>query len=265
MSSLENIPQKPLAQIINEIVLGKNFGEGIEIVPVDNPSIITDLRNTDIRIDFRARENGDENYSSVFEGLAFDPEHVRCQSFALYTDIEGKRTPIGTMSFVITPRKIIEQERYLERKDDGLYLRDFSTLSEAVGEGKELPNFVISPAWTKLDDKFRGKITVAVAGVKIVKEVWNKLKELAPQKTFSQVVAQGKLSPEENGRLKKLTSSYEPDDIIHFSNFPFDIDFVGVNSEGSAVTVNFAEHLGLKKAPNFASVNYLGPVFIGKI
>ncbi len=263
MENLENIPQKPLAQIIDEIVLSRNFGEGIEVVPVKEKSTIDDLKASGVFIDMRAKEEEGGGYGSVFDGLAFDPENLRCQSFALYTEIKGKRVAIATMSIVIIPEKLLTYDRFIEKTKEGVFVRDFSDLNKATGEESSLPSYVIYPAWTKVADNFRGKF--AVPGLKTFKQILDKLEELAPPRTFLEVVAQGRLSWEERKTMGVIIATHEAGDFIPYSEFPFNASTLGANIEGSNSTVKFARWLGMTEIKNFSDDDTLGPVFIKKV
>ncbi|MFA6476584.1 MAG: hypothetical protein WCV68_04230 [Candidatus Paceibacterota bacterium] len=263
MEGPEIINSKPLAQIIDEIVLSRKFGEGIEVVPVKESATIDDLKASGVFIDMRAKEKEGGGYGSVFDGLAFDPENLRCQSFALYKEIEGKRVAIATMSIIIIPEKLLAYDRFIEKTAEGVFIRDFSDLNKAVGEEPSLPSYVIYPAWTKVADSFRGKF--AVPGLKTFKQILEKLEELAPARTFIEVIAQGRLSWEERKEMGKIIDSHEEGDFIPYSKFPFDTSTIGANIEGSNSTVKFACFMGMSEVKNFSDDDTLGPVFIKKV
>jgi hypothetical protein len=263
MSNFEETPEKSLAEIIEEAVTKTNFGDGIEVVPVKNIETIAELKEAQIGLDFRAQAESDENTSSVFEGLAFDPEHLRCQSFALYTTVEGKRVPIATASIVITPKKIVGAQRYFEQTEMGIYIQDFTKVAEAVGEKPEIPNYTVSPAWTKVGSDYRGKF--ALAGVRVITGILEKIRALAPEGTFLEISAQGKLPIEKREEMAKFVASQPLDTLIPKEELPFDLSLFGQNTEGSNSTVKFANFLNVKKVENFADDMTLGPVFASKV
>lgn len=243
-----------LANSIEDAVLAIDFGEGRSVVPIDSNETIKQLKYVDLGTDFRVTGESKPGIASVFDRIAFDPENLRSQSFAIY---EGEK-PVGSMSFIIEPKSwIVQNERYFQKSDEGVKVLDAHAVT-----GSELPEFYITPGWTKVADSHRGLL--AIPGFHAFKDVMEILERSAPEGTWIEVVAQGQLPYETNGKAVELSKS-EVGTIIPFDQFPFDFSLFGLSGEGSVSTVKMARLLGLNEIKDICSPSTLGPVFAKKI
>ncbi|MEI6850829.1 MAG: hypothetical protein WCK26_02585 [Candidatus Saccharibacteria bacterium] len=243
-----------LANSIEDAVLAINFGEGRTVVPIDSIETIDQLKKAKLGVDYRVVENSEPGITSVFDRIAFDPKNVRTQSFAIY---EGDK-PVGSMSFIIEPKSwIVENERYFQKRGEGVIVLDAHAVS-----GPELPEFYITPGWTKVSDSHRGSL--ALPGFRAFMSVMEVLEDSAPEGTWIEAVAQGQLPYDANNEAVNLSKS-EVGTVIPFNELPFDMSLFGLSSEGSASTVKMAKSLGLNEIMDICSPSTLGPVFAKKI
>jgi len=243
-----------LANLIEDAVLAVNFGEGRTVVPIDSSETITQLNAANLGTDYRVTAESKSGTASVFDRIAFDPENVRSQSFAI---CEGEKA-VGSMSFIVEPKSwITANERYFQKSDEGIIILDAHAVT-----GSELPEFYITPGWTKVLDSHRGLL--ALPGFKAFMNVMEVLEESAPEGTWIETVAQGQLPYETSGKAVGLSKN-EVGTVIPFDEFPFDVGLFGLCSEGSASTVKTARLLGLSEVKGICSPSTLGPVFAKKI
>lgn len=258
--------EKKLPDQIIGIVNETNFGESIDVVPVDNIEIVNQLKNAKIGMDSRVKTKDDEKNKSIFKGLDFDLNKMRSQAFIIYDKNNNEQIPVGVMTIIIAPKWWAKEERYWEKVSDGIVLRDYADLLEKTGNVKEMPDFVIQPAWTKVDPKYLGKF--AVPGFRVIKKILDLLSEQAPDNTFIEIKAEGKANQKGKEYLEQLISSLEvghklsSEEIDGVDNF---VDLMGQNTIGSNSTVKTAELLNVGKVTNFSSGSSLGPIFIKKI
>lgn len=268
MEKLEIQPDS-ISQKISQLVTSVNFGQGLDVVPVSDVDTVEELKGSGFGLDYRSKVETTEKISSVFEGLAFDPDHVRSQAFALYENLEGTMSPVALMTFVIAPKKTVEEERYWEKTPDGLVLSSFEDIQRKIGNEPQMPDFVISPAWTKVDPKYLGRF--AVAGFRVIDKVLKTLSDEAPENSYIEISAQGRLfrSDENFSRAPEFFEAEKIGTKIDNASMPTFtipegslIDLFGQNTAGSNSTVKMAELLGITRVEGFADHPRLGPVFV---
>jgi len=254
MEHLNTYHHNKLAEELVKIVTDFNFGDGCVIRPVTSPDIVEQIKQTEIRgIDYRAKTEPENGFASVFEGLAFDQEKVRSQSFAIYE----QESPVGVMSFVIAPKTWIAEQRYFMRENGGVRVVDAKAVT-----GTELPNFYIIPAWTKVISTHRLKF--AIPGFRAFTRVMTKIQESSPQHTWIESIAQGQFPFDKKEELVEL-SKRALNTFIPEHELPFNLKLVGKNNPGSSSTVKMAKVMGLNQIDNLGSGLTLGPVFTKKV
>jgi hypothetical protein len=136
----EVYPNNPFARDVFNESLGISFGSDFELLPVDSHHILSMIQISPLkRLDSRAKVVSEPGYTSVFEGIDFDPENLRSQSFVLLN--REKQEPVAVMCLVVAPKGWIEHQRYFQRTETGVIVRDFSYISN-----ESLPDFLIIPA-----------------------------------------------------------------------------------------------------------------------
>jgi hypothetical protein len=223
-------------------------------------------------LDYRSKKEGDEESASVFDGLDFDPDKLRSQAFALFDMAGAEKIPVGIMTFTIAPRRWVEKERYWEKVSDGVVVRDHFDLSDVVGSERSMPEFIISPSWTKVDPRYAGKF--AIPGFNVIRKTLGLLAEAAPDQTFLEVSAQGQAGQNDRTirqRLAGIVSSssagqkFTNQEIEQASGINGFMNLIGKSTEGSATTVQVAKLLGINEAVNYGDDLTLGPVFSKRI
>lgn len=276
MEKINTQETEKLSGRITRIVTSINFGEGISVAQLASKEMIEEIRQSEIKnIDYRSLAEDSKEISSVFDGLEFDPEHLRSQAFVLYNTKEDKRVPVGVMTIIITPKKHLLRGKYWEKTADGLKLLDFKTLADKADLDK-FPEFVIEPAWTKVDPKYKGQF--AISGFLAIKKIIAELTQEAPDNTCILASAQGKLSTIKNGReaVKRLSEfGLDVGTIVKSEDLPkvrvgeeeiSIAEYFGQNSEGSAATVSLAKALDMSKIKGVVSgTGSLGPIYIKKL
>lgn len=247
--------ESELANKIYNTVETINFGKNRTVKPVLQNDILKTLKEAKLPLDYRAITENRDGYKTVFEGLEFDKENVRTQSFSIY---EGEK-PIAVMSIAIAPKSWIKKQKYIKNNGDELIVFDYKNITNNEHE----PDFFVIPAMTKVIDSHRTKL--AISGFNAIKKIFEVLAEKAPQNTYMEVIAQGKLEYEKWKELENFLSDKKAGTIINKRDFPFDPNLVGKNSTGSSSTVKMARLLGLTEVENIGSVKTLGPVFIKKL
>ncbi|MFA6421875.1 MAG: hypothetical protein WCV92_00495 [Candidatus Buchananbacteria bacterium] len=270
--SAEGIDRKSISAQIIEMIRAVNFGDGIEMVPVDNEETFDLIKNSKLGLDYRSKKEGDEESASVFDGLDFDPDKLRSQAFALFDMAGAEKIPVGIMTFTIAPRRWVEKERYWEKVSDGVVVRDHFDLSDVVGSERSMPEFIISPSWTKVDPRYAGKF--AIPGFNVIRKTLGLLAEAAPDQTFLEVSAQGQAGQNDRTirqRLAGIVSSssagqkFTNQEIEQASGINGFMNLIGKSTEGSATTVQVAKLLGINEAVNYGDDLTLGPVFSKRI
>lgn len=249
--NIEAYKGNPLATDIYHQVIGVDFGSEYRITPVVTEQLAAVVKKTCKGLDYRARVQAENGFGSVFDGLAFDPDQVRSQSFALY-DIEAD-TPIGVMSSVIAPREWIAQQRYFERVENGVVVRDFQAIT-----GKHLPDFLIVPAWTTVTEENRTKF--AIPGFRAFTRVMYTIQQNAPENTWMEAIAQGRFPYDRSNELQRL-AEIAVGTHIPTAELPFDLDLIGKPSDGAMSSAKMAPLMGLNQSPNLGSSKTLGPTF----
>ncbi|MFC1622322.1 hypothetical protein ACFL13_03015 [Patescibacteria group bacterium] len=230
---------------------GISFGPDTTFMPVDSNEALDMLgKKINQYFDFRASIEGMEGVAPLSEGLAFDPEKLRVQMFVLLEQEEV----VGGMTMIIAPKPWIAKQRYFERVgDEGVIVRDFKSVS-----GGAIPEFLIIPAWTKVDPKHLTKF--AIPGFTAFEKLYGTILENAPEDTWVEAVAQGKHT-KENVRLNSLANR-DVGTFIGAEELGIPLDDIGINSEGSSSSMKMARLIGLKEVDNIASTTSLGPIFV---
>jgi hypothetical protein len=249
------IYSETLANGIYEKVKSINFGDGFKIKPVITEETVTALKDVLVGIDYRAKINPENGFASMFEGLAFDPQRLRSQSFAIINEETNK--PVGTITAIIAPKPWISTQRYFMREENGVRVRDFKAVS-----GDKLPEFVIIPAWTKVVSEYLGHF--AIPGFHAFKKMMEFIQQGAPKNTWMESIAQGEWPVDRRDELTKLTDQ-GVGTFIATSELPFTLDLIGKNSRGSSSSAKMAPIMGLSKINNLGSSVSLGPSFAKRV
>jgi hypothetical protein len=245
-------PKDTLADQVWNVVKAAGFGEQYRVAPVTTPEIVEGIKVSLGGLDARARMKSGTRFASVFEGLAFDPERVRCQAVAI---VEGCR-PIGLMTQVIVPPWYIEAQRYFVKTDCGVRVAGFREIN-----GGKIADFLIIPAWTKIDPDFWHLRGIVVPGIRAMNGALSVMKAHAPPNTYIELTAKGKADAGEKQRIEVLAQR-ETGTVIPEKELPLPLIDVGQNYDGSSASVSFAERLGLERIEGVGAVPSLGPVFI---
>lgn len=254
MIEAKSYDKNMLAQGIYGAITRANFGSNFRVVPVTSLEIVEQLKASEIKeVDYRAKIEQEDGFLPVFDGLAFDSKNVRSQAIALY---EGDE-PVGVMTQVIAPKKWIEKQRYFEKEQNGIYVRNFETVSR---DG--LPDFMIIPAWTKVAP--RHLLRFAVPGFRAFRNAMSQIIENAPKNTWMEAIAQGQFPFDRRNELLAIAErgvgTFVPKDAL-----PFEMDLIGKNNSGSSSSVKMARVMGLGQIQNIGSAMSLGPVFAKKL
>ena len=226
-----------------------NFIPDYKFHPVTKEEEYNRVKNA-LSMDYRAKKYPESGYASVFEGLEFDSKQLRSQAFYIATP-DGE--PIGVTTFVITPQNLIEQQRYIIKKNSKFFITDF----KEVNKINETPKYLIVPAWTTVKPEYKN--VFSRSGIRFLTNVINKVLDNAPKNTYIEVTAQGKVSHEETDFLLQYQLGRE----IRPSLIP--TQYFCINDRGSSSSVKIAEFLGLQRIPNVASARSLGPVFVKQV
>lgn len=255
MQNLEAYDDNKLANQIHYTVQKVSFGAGYRVEPVTNNKIAQDVVNVIGGIDYRAKRQVEPGFLPVFLGLAFDPDNLRSQSFALYDNTTDQVVAVSTT--VIAPKGWLAEQKYFRKENGGVTVTNFAEIN-----GANVPDYVVIPAWTKVVPELRLKF--AIPGFRAFREIMSLLKQSAPQNTWIEAIAKGQFPVTQKAELKLLTD-LGVGTHIPANNLPFDIDIVGRNSPDSSSSVKMADLLGLKKAKDVGSSTSLGPPFTKKI
>jgi hypothetical protein len=248
----ESYTNNPLAEEIYQLMVNIGFGGQFKVEPVINQEAVTRIKDSSLQgLDYRSKTVFEPGFGTVFTGLAFDPENIRTQATAIY----DKEKPIGLMTHVIAPRAWVSQQRYFERVDDGIVIRDFRAVS-----GNIMADYLIIPGWTILDRQYRFPRAIIKPGFEAFKQIISLLKSQSPNNTFIEAAAMGKFPPSQRNLLLELVNR-EVGTFISKSELPFELDEIGQNAEGSMASVNMAEKIGLSRIADLGSGRSLGPVF----
>jgi hypothetical protein len=242
-----------LAKEVDSAVLAVDFGDNRKIVPVKDIETMVKLYEAGLGKDSRVRAMAESGIASVFEGVAFDPENVRSQAFAIF---EGE-TPVGSMAVVTAPKKWIAKQRYFQKEHEGIRVVDAHAIS-----GPELPEFYIIPGWTELQPSHR--VLLTRPGLVAFHGAIKTLENSAPDGTWMELVARGQLPPNKRKESFDLADK-EVGSLIPFDEFPSDVGLFGQVHQESTSTVKIARLLGLSELENIGQVATLGPVFVKKI
>lgn len=243
-----------LAQDIYGAIRKANFGSNFRVVPVTSLDIVEQLKASEIKgVDYRAKTETEDDFAPVFDGLAYDSENVRSQAIALY---EGDE-PVGVMTQVIAPRKWIEKQRYFEREQNGIYVRNFKTVSR-----NGLPDFMIIPAWTKVIQKHL--LRFAIPGFRAFRNAMSQIVESAPENTWMEAIAQGQFPFDQREKLLVIAER-DVGTFVPKGELPFKMSLIGKNNNGSSSSVKMSRVMGLRQIQNIGSAMSLGPVFAKKL
>lgn len=253
---IEAYSANPFAQEVCGAMKNAGFGEEFRTQPVVDESTIQQIKASKLQgLDYRAKINPEPGFSSTFEGLAFDPDHIRTQSTAIY----DKEKPIGLMTHVIAPRKWIEQQRYFERVDGGIRIRDFRAVSNSG-----MADFMVIPGWTILDTDYRFPRKIIRPGFAAFNKIMDMIQASAPKNTYVEAVAMGRFPPSERQKLLDI-ATLDLDTFVPSKELPFELDMIGLNADGSMASVNMAERMGLNRVVGLGASRSLGPVFVKQL
>jgi hypothetical protein len=242
--------QSELSRNLDQIATSFSFGDGVEIKRLTNKEQFAAIKNSELGMDSRAKSEEEEGYATVFEGLDFDADRVRSQAYFL----EKMGEIIAIITFTITPKKNFTEHKFLFKNNDGVTLCNFETVTG------EMPDFVISPSWTKVKPAYQTKF--ALPGFKIIKTVLEETEKIAPSNTWLDITAQGKFIPK--GESFKKMYGQEIGSFTPNSELPFPIDDFGIPINGAVSTVKLANLLGVPVLKN-AVGSTLGPIYVKKI
>lgn len=248
----EKAGEESLAIQLSRLMTSENFGDS-RIVPVDSRDILSQLNDAKIGLDYRVKAEPEEGFASTFEGLAFDPEKLRSQSFAIYEQDK----PVGVMSLVIAPKPWIEEQRYYKKENNGVRVVDAHTIT-----GGDLPDFYFIPAWTKVVLSHKGKF--AIRGFGVFSKAIDLVQKNAPKNTWMEVTAQGRLDPQKREASISLAQE-KYDKFIPKNELPFDIETIGEIAPESSSTAKMARIMGLERIEDIGSDSTLGPIFAKKV
>ncbi len=239
-------------QVLQQVQLAR-LPNGYALEPIIDEASLAKLTDTFgiYAKDYRARNQREDGFGSVFEGLAFEPGTVRSQTVAVCYEA----TPIATMSIVIAPCKWIARQRYFQQSVGGIIVRDFQTYAGAM------PNFVIIPAWTMVYPQYSKDL--AVAGFRVFYRAINLLKENAPCLTYIEAIAQG-VGIRKRSFYEEL-SNREVGSFIKAEEFDTPLEHIGIPYAGSIPSVKMAKVLGLIRVDGYGSSVSLGPVFYARV
>lgn len=239
-----------LSEEINSEVQKSSFGDGIDIVRLDNLEKYNEVINSGFTTDYRLRKEKEESSQFAFKGLAFDMDRIRTQSYYL----KDKEKIAAIMTFAISPKKLVTEQRYLRKTDKGVEICDFKSIN------KEDPEFVISPAWTKVDQAYLTKF--AIPGFKMFKNVLQVLENKSPKNTWTEIMARG--ANLNQAELMELVNKKNVGDFIYKEELPFDLEKIGIALKESESTSKMAKLLNIPELPDVGNLT-LGPVFAKKI
>ncbi len=244
-----------LANQINNAANKVNFGKGYDITPILTEETAQDVVEALGGLDYRAKRLIEPGFMPVFLGLAFDPNNVRSQSFALYEKSSGKAVAVSTT--VVAPKKWVKEQKYFKKVDGGIMIVGFSEIS-----GPDLPDFLIIPAWTKVKEDLL--IKFAIPGFRAFWNIVHLIQNSAPQNTWIEAVAQGQFPFPRRAELKDIAAQ-NVGTVLKNEDLPFDVELIGKNSLGASSSVKMAKLLGLTETKNIGSAVTLGPSFSKKI
>lgn len=221
------------------------------IVKIDSPEKYKAVSEAGLGMDYRAKEEEGNGVASVFEGLDFDSENLRTQSYLL----EKESEVVAVITFAIAPKKWIEGQRYFRKVEGGVEVCDFKMVAG------DLPEFLIIPAWTKVIPKYRGKF--AWSGFKLFDNVLKTIQEESLENTWIEVVAMGTDNHQEETR--GLSRNTPVGTFLREDQLPFSLDKIGVSAESASSTGKMATLLKIPLIPNIGSAGTLGPVYAKSI
>jgi hypothetical protein len=241
-----------IAQEVNKISdldYGKEFCYK-PIVDMETYSLV----KSNLGMDIRSKCKKNEKFESVFAGLDFDPDRIRSQAFSVYCN----GIPILVSTICIVPKVWIEEQRYIYNDDGRIKVCNIQLITN-----KEIPNFLIVPAWTRLNKFYTQRF--AIKGVRILIAIINFLSYSAPIGTSIEIVAQGLIGKEKQQAISELIEKVGTGNYISEEDLFFSRDIIGKNYPGSTATVKAAVALGLKKIVDTGAGTTLGPVFIKSV
>ena len=256
MTTKEAYIGNQFAEAILSLFIKAGINSAFSIRPVIDTETIEQIKSSSlIGLDSRSKPKAEPGIESVFKGLAFDNDNVRTQATAIYHD----ETPIALMTQVIAPNSYVAAQRYFERMNGAIAIRDF----QVVGK-QSIADFLVVPGWTILDPRYRLPKTLIRPAFDTFLQILDLIKDNAPLNTYIETVAQGKYPTSKRNDLleiaKKPVGSVISEDLL-----PFRVDLIGQNDEGSKASVNMAKRIGLSRVENVGSSRSLGPVFIKKL
>lgn len=238
--------------------LGVRLNEYADLLKITGACIRQVTNNTEYRkiiytpelaMDFRTKINPEDGYASVFDGLDFDPGNVRSHAFY----IESAGEPIGVISFVIAPARWIEEQRYVINQQGTFILTNFNHVNGL----DQTPPFLIIPGLAVVKTQYRTDF--AIPGFRFFNQVMDEVQCNAPDGTFCEANARGKVDLEQTRFLLEYNVGQEIDPSL------LPMNELGVNYPGSSSSVKMAKLLGLTQIENVGSARTLGPVFVKKV
>lgn len=249
-------PSNSLAQKICDDVCSSRFGNDFQITPIVDASTAQDVQRTIQHLDNKAKIVPQDGYATVFEGLAFDENRVRTQAVVIY---DGKvNRPVAVSTFVIAPRTWVQKKRYFEKVNDGIIIRDFTTISQ----NQSLPQFLFFPGWTYVDLPYR--LHFALSGFRAIKRIMDTIQFYAPERSWAEEIPRGRWPRKRESEVLAL-AAYPVGTYLSKNDLPFSLEALSQNSLGSSSSVKIAKHLGLHRVNNISSVHTLGPVYVKQL
>ncbi|EKE29886.1 MAG: hypothetical protein ACD_2C00079G0003 [uncultured bacterium (gcode 4)] len=213
------------------------------------------ILSNDLWMDSRLPDTETETCASVFNWLEFNKEKITSQAVVIHTD--GK--PIWILSFVITPIHIFNKEsRYLRRRWDDIEILDFKAATS-----EDLPDFIISPAWTKILDEYRWKYTIR--WFSLYESIMKEIIANAPPKTGIEAIAQWQYWPENMKEWSNLISNLPVWSILPKDRIDFNFGILSQPTKWSKSTAKFAKYLGLSELTEVCNSKTLWPIFYKRI
>ncbi len=212
------------------------------------------VKRSGLGIDPRSRPEDSIFYANVLRGLDFDEKRIRSQAYFI-TDSINK--PVAITTFVIEPKIVIAKKKYLIREKEGVQVANYKKITT-----RDLPEFNVVPAWTRVRKDFRGKF--ALGGFRFLLNSLDRIVEVAPQNTYLDICAQGHMK----GKLaKKVDEQFKArhGDYIPKEELGFEIELIGRSDLESRTTVKFAKYLKAEQIENVGVLPTLGPVFMKKL
>ncbi|EKE27542.1 MAG: hypothetical protein ACD_3C00194G0002 [uncultured bacterium (gcode 4)] len=208
-----------------------------------------------IWIDPRLKSEENDCNTSVFSWLEFNKGKASSQAIVIY-DAEK---PVWVISFIITPWEIFNRNnRYLKRDWNSIQVLDFEG---AIWE--KIPEFIISPAWSKIKDEYRWKFTIQLFRLyeSVIKEILGNV----PPNAWIEVIAQWKYWSKNMQKWQDYVFSLPIWSYIPKEMIDFDFAIFWEPQKQSESTSKLARYLGIDKRSDICNYKTLGPIFYKRI